>query len=598
MPSKPRLTVNSHLTALMSLPYLKKESANELQSFSDEAQRIVRALKNLDMPLQHWDIWLVYILTSRLDPESRKIWESELSAKDRQALSRASESGSNLSRTERFASFDELVEFLDQRSNALCMIASESKINKSCAPQSQSKSSGNSKRSFHISANSKLQGSKGFTRKCSLCSGEHYIGSCLKFLEKSTSERRNEARRLHLCFNCLGAHHSKKCESKRRCLTCKEKHHSSLHAPIQSSEMSQNSNIAPTQTTPTGVSALTASTSAPSTDAPTLTTRVSTLTASLSAPKHSVVLATAQVILTVPRGTEVRVRALLDQGSEASFVTESIVQLLKLPRCRTGISLTCMGASVPGTARSTAQISLRSIHNSSFHLETHALVLPRLTSHLPSRKLLELDINQFEGLSLADPHFFKPDSVDLILGSDIYCRILRSGLKRFHTTSLIVQDTTLGWVVSGSINNSLSRRADLASPNQSAALHFVQNDDLQNSLEKFWSLEEISDTPPKGKPDDILCEQFYADNSTRLPEGRHMVHLPLNSDPPKASSETRQIALSTLSSLHRRFDRDRQLADAYCDFMRAYEQLGHMGKVSKLQINNPRAWYIPHHALV
>ena len=51
-------------------------------------------------------------------------------------------------------------------------------------------------------------------------------------------------------------------------------------------------------------------------------------TASLSAPRHSVLLATAQVMLRGPRGTQVRVRAMFDQGSEVSFITESIVQLL------------------------------------------------------------------------------------------------------------------------------------------------------------------------------------------------------------------------------------------------------------------------------
>ncbi|XP_043461925.1 uncharacterized protein LOC122498309, partial [Leptopilina heterotoma] len=366
-----------------------------------------------------------------------------LSAKDRQAVSKASESGTDLSRMERFASFDDFIEFVDQRSNALCMIAAEAKLSKNF-PSLQSKSTSNSKHSLHTSTSSKSQDSKGHTQKCSLCSEDHYIGAYLKFLEKSISERRNEARRLRLCFNCSGAHNAKKCMSKRRCLTCKEKHHSSLCNPSTSGETPKEP-----------VSNLSQST----------LNNVSALTANVSAPKHSVVLATAQVILKGPKGTEVRVRALLDQGSEASFITESIVHLLGLPRSRTQISLTGLGASVAGTANSSAQISLCSIHNSSFHLETCALVLPRLTSQLPSRQLLELDIHQFDGLSLADPHFFKPDSVDLILGSDIYCQILRPGLKRFPTTLLIAQYSVLGWVVSGSIDCNMARRADISFPN-------------------------------------------------------------------------------------------------------------------------------------
>lgn len=58
------------------------------------------------------------------------------------------------------------------------------------------------------------------------------------------------------------------------------------------------------------------------------------------------------------------------------------------------------------------------------------------------------------------------------------------------------------------------------------------------------------------------------------------------------------MALSTLSTMHRRFERDPQLAVAYREFIGTYEKLGHMEKVPKSQVNNPRAWYIPHHAVV
>ena len=49
----PRLIINKHLTALMEIPHLKKEFASELRSFVDEIQRIVRALSNLKLPIEH-----------------------------------------------------------------------------------------------------------------------------------------------------------------------------------------------------------------------------------------------------------------------------------------------------------------------------------------------------------------------------------------------------------------------------------------------------------------------------------------------------------------------------------------------------------------
>ena len=50
---KPWLIIVNHLRSLGNLPYLKQESAARLRSFADEAQRIVRVLKNLKLPTEH-----------------------------------------------------------------------------------------------------------------------------------------------------------------------------------------------------------------------------------------------------------------------------------------------------------------------------------------------------------------------------------------------------------------------------------------------------------------------------------------------------------------------------------------------------------------
>ena len=168
--SNPRLIVNNHFTALMDLPHSKKESAEELRAFSDEAQRIVRALKNLEMPVEHWAVWLVYILASRLDPESRKQWEADLSVKDRQAVARAAAFLTELNRLERFPSFRDFVEFLEQRSHALGMVAAETKANKQ-STSAQLKSGINFRPVLHLSTVSKTQAGKAASNKCPLCKG-------------------------------------------------------------------------------------------------------------------------------------------------------------------------------------------------------------------------------------------------------------------------------------------------------------------------------------------------------------------------------------------------------------------------------------------
>ena len=179
----------------MELPQLKREPAEELRTFRDETQRIVRALTNLGMPVRHWDVWLVYILAGRLDPESQKLWETDVSTTDRKIIARAAASESEPSRLERFPEFPDFVEFLELWSQALNMIASETKAHKSSA--------------IHIA-----------DRKCPLSSQNHYVGACPTFLAKSPYGRWDDVRRLSLCFNCMGPHKSQRCASKRRCKEC------------------------------------------------------------------------------------------------------------------------------------------------------------------------------------------------------------------------------------------------------------------------------------------------------------------------------------------------------------------------------------------
>ncbi|XP_076549167.1 uncharacterized protein LOC143306370 [Osmia lignaria lignaria] len=574
----PRLTVTNHLNALLKMNSLKRESADELRSFADEAQRIVRALRNLQMPVEHWDIWFVHVLASRLDPESRKDWESELSARDREVIARTDTGAKEPDPLARFPKFSELAEFLERRAQALSMMSAGDckRANTMFKPTPVSR------KIFHANALQRTN-SKVASFSCTLCSGPHFISKCPKFLAKSSSDRRAEVRRLYLCFNCMGGHKFKSCPSSGRCRTCQGKHHSLLHYdPSQTSQPSTSGleiklrDEKPAPTVP-GVSAH---------------------TASLPAIRYPVILATAQVNVVGPQGTHTRVRALLDQGAEASFVSEAIVQLLALPKQRVQIPLTGLGSSAAGTARFAVKFTMQSLVNSEFKIEAEALVLSRLTSQLPTRSLIEIDLEQFGELSLADPHFNVPDSVDLILGADLYGQLLRPGLQHLTGSRLVAQNTVLGWVISGSAQSSSSRRAEGSSQEPLRALHCASEDDLNECLQQFWRLEELPSSVRILGPEDEACENQFVATHSRDAGGRYVVQLPLKSDPPKVSAETRRMAVGSLAHIHRKFTRDPELASAYREFMRTYEALGHMTRVPAAESINPRSWYLPHHAVV
>ncbi|XP_066600734.1 uncharacterized protein [Prorops nasuta] len=579
----PRLIVYSHLRAIMDIPHIKKESGSEMRTLADESQRIVRALINLKMPVEHWDVWLVFIIGSRLDPESRKLWETELSKRDRQRIPVTDGELTKEDYVAQFPKFTDLIEFLENRAQTLGMLASETlgierKSASSCRPIS------GARKVFHTSTVNSVDGKP----KCALCSGAHRLHKCYRFKAKSPFERRAEVRRLKLCFNCFGAHRVASCTSSFRCSNCKDKHHTMIHSN------NINEHVPSSRDTSNRVSNL----NEVKEEVSSRSADINVLTANVSSHQHSVLLATAQILLIGPFGAHSRVRALLDQGSEASFVSDKVVNLLQLEKRRVQVSLTGLGANSFGTAKAATRLVIQSILKTDLQFETEAYILPKITSHLPMRSLFTISMHMFTGMTLADPDFLVPGSVDVILGADIYGRLLRTGLKNFSCSSLTAQDTALGCILSGPISINHTRRAVTSEESIRHSYHCTSTQELNESLQRFWALEEVSTLVNSLDSQSDLCEKLYQDTHFRDQRGRFIVRLPFSSELPKDGSETRVMALNSLRYIHRRFEREPELAIAYRQFMTTYEELGHMKRIFHSDIENSSTRYLPHHAVV
>ena len=67
---------------------------------------------------------------------------------------------------------------------------------------------------------------------CQICSRDHKIWTCAKFVEKSVSQRWDTAKRFKLCFRCLGGEHrGKSCQRSQPCgqNECQKSDHMLLH---------------------------------------------------------------------------------------------------------------------------------------------------------------------------------------------------------------------------------------------------------------------------------------------------------------------------------------------------------------------------------
>ena len=268
--------------------------------------------------------------------------------------------------------------------------------------------------------------------KCAACSGQkHNLAYCHAFKAKSLPDKQNFVLEHALCFNCLKAKHtSKKCNSSNCCLKCSKQYHNFLHQDDSKDPATEDTlektkqdafMVSIPKPTNTKESENTAGGSG--------ITSVSYVTAPEAITSNSVLMITAEVILSGPNGHQMVARALLDPASTASFVTERLVQHLKLHKQRQEITINGIGETQCSTqSNAVVNINLTSTQSSSTLANVQAIVLPSLTKCLPITTLPREYWSHLTSLKLADPEFNVSKSIDILLGVDVHHDILKPGL--------------------------------------------------------------------------------------------------------------------------------------------------------------------------
>ncbi|XP_026746588.1 uncharacterized protein LOC113507865 [Trichoplusia ni] len=201
-----RFNSNAILKTLFTQKPVQLESASLIKQLVDTTSTCLKALKNMGVQTDTWDMVINYLVVSKLDAETIKLWEQQIS----------------ITCNNDIPCWSELQAFLEARFRALDMIES-TKI-KTVQPKPIAKP-----KVFHSNVTSS-SGGKGPEAKCALCDGEHYICSCKKFGEKALKERQEFVQTKKLCFNCLAPSHSvSKCRQSSCCRKCGLRHHTLLH---------------------------------------------------------------------------------------------------------------------------------------------------------------------------------------------------------------------------------------------------------------------------------------------------------------------------------------------------------------------------------
>lgn len=565
--SNQRLLATFHWNEIENAPRLNNENPLALRKLLDTFTENVAALKNLQFSFGEWDFVLTHMLLKRLDPALVARFETHHASTA-------------------MPSFDSLTDYISKQCTAY-----ETIILTSPAPQSKHKNLPHRSNSFLSTRNQNINNYN--IRSCHVCNKpDHLIYGCPILLNKTPYERYSYVKQHKLCINCLShTHTSENCKSASTCRTCQSRHHSLLHyintnqtrhsdTPrtfTQTHNTSDNTN----QNTNCGFTTqLHSQTLAHHSQYFHTTRQTDTM-------NKKVLLATLIIQIRDGFGNFQLIRGILDSGSESCYISENCAKRLCLKISKNSINILGLGGMKTNANKGTIRSVIKPFNKIEPLFDVDAIILENICSDMPN---CNFDISKWDhikNINLADPEFYMSRPIDIILGANIFNKILLGGNITAKNLPTAI-NTAFGYVLMGEISN------DIGTCSISHTFFTTAKyNSLENIVKGFWDLEEIPQQTILS-PDDKKCEKHYQENTFRLDSGRYVVSLPFKAELPKFEN-SKLPAVRRFYSLERRLISNPDLQMEYCKIIQEYLDNDQMELTSTFDKN---AYYLPHHCVL
>ena len=143
-------------------------------------------------------------------------------------------------------------------------------------------------------------------------------------------------------------------------------------------------------------------------------------------------------------GIELLVRALIDPCSQASIISTSLCQRLKLKVEKVNIPIQGTGGDLLSTLTKSAKFCIKPCFDSDFSCRANGFVLPKVTTYAPPTMDFSLQLPHLEVLTLADPQCMTKGQIELLLNVDVYARIVEGAVKKGELNEPIAIKSALG----------------------------------------------------------------------------------------------------------------------------------------------------------
>lgn len=560
------------LKPLHSGKTIGKQDLDGLMSLAHEA---ITADRNTEELGATKETFIVSMQMRRLHPDIRK------------------EIGTFLNDIKRHPTLNEFVAFIRRQHSMLKdqLIADGIQTKENVLAKQQSNSNGK-KSSTHThmtvgSPNGNQQQTSKSVPTCYICRQGHAIRDCPTF--QNSTDRPSLLIHYKVCIYCAKHRYSVnnpcKGKEKLKCDECDGQHMTDCHPPNKTRKATR-----------------VAYTATPEADENAENSEC-LLTKNEYVATSTILLPTAVINIVAGNGEIVPVRAMIDQCSQSCHASAFIVDKLKLKTKKKVVTIHGVGAITEQSERETSfKIVLDDPECP--QIDVKALVLERITGRHPAR-FTKIPWIADEKLKLADPNFNAPSQIPIILGMNVLYKIFLGGVKK--QGDLLLQNTRLGWVVSGPVNGSrqssdrvstfatITELDDASEGDVEEA--FNHSETLSNAFEtqllQFW------DAPVNAEDIEVVetdaCEKLFREEISRTDDGRYIVPIPWKQDAPPLG-ESYQTALKFYLGQEKRWHRDPKHLELSNKFMQEYIDMGHMELVAEEDRldNSGQSYYIPY----
>lgn len=518
--------ISSHVKSLFNVFSVQKESAYNLRKLIDYVTEHVRSLTTLGEPVDKWDTILVHLVSTKLDANTSFEWEKQTNNCPHDKIT-----------------FEYFLEFLRCQANLL-ETCEQNKGHKYHNYNKQEKV-----HTLTTTANNKKQIK---LKRCLVCnSNDHVIYYCDTFLSLSPEERVNKVKSLNLCLNCLRTGHKLSNCQLSSCRNCGQNHNSLL------CQRAKNCGTEP---------------------------ELEQTTLSCAALSAQGLLSTARVRVRDERGMKHYARVILDSGSSTNFITERLCKKLNLKTENINATINSLNKNI-SVSKQCCKLQLTSIY-SNYQFNITCIIISNIINPWPQYYINKNNIKIPKEIKLADKQYYKTSEIDILLGNGIFWQLMEPKQLKLNNSSIILQNSKLGWILGGSVANSNYVQCNVSD---------LQS--INNQLAKFWELDNISSIKYSHLSlEEAECENNFIKNTKRLADGRFSVTIPLKLST-DLLGDSYKVAKSRFISLENKLNTNHALKQQYIQFIQEYIQLGHM-RLSPNSNKNETTYYAPHHCVM